>query len=201
MWPPNQLADRAGRYRRVAIGFSLLAVPMTAMGASVIGRPEYQLFALCHLAVAAAFLWVARDLVLWGGLIGPARRPHASLVALLGLLALLWVASPAGFGSRFGSMQWLAAGLALLASAVAILLADELRPNAVNGLVGRSLLVAGGAVLGVAEIIRMGNALGAEPLYALGVGLAGLLLCAMAVFEFRLIRRAVQLAAHQSSCS
>ncbi|MGI9596734.1 MAG: hypothetical protein ACR2QK_11270 [Acidimicrobiales bacterium] len=195
--PPNHFADRAGRHRRVAIGFALLTAPMVMMASALLIQGRFVIFALAHLASAGSFLWVAWDLTRHASLIGRRNLPHVSVLALFLAFAGLRLSCPEGFVRDFGARPFFVPGLVMLGAALVILAVDDGRTAKtpqLTGLIGRVVLILGGVVLGLAEIAAMVNGLPALPVYSLGLGVVGSLLLATAASEARLLLLAVSLA-------
>lgn len=167
---------------------------MLAMAWTLLAEGGFLIFALAHAVVAGAFLWVARDLTRRASLVDSRGLPHLSVVTLFAAVALLRVACPAEFGRQFGFMPLFTPGLAVLGLAVVVLAIDDRNPSRLIGLVGRLILIIGGLLTGIANIIRMMHGLSSYTTYSLGLGVAGLLLVLMALFEGRLLRRAISLA-------
>lgn len=178
----------------MAIGFSALAIPLATMAWAVLLDGGFLSYSLAHLVMSVCFLWVARDLIRWASLVGRHRLPHPSMIALFVAVALVRFTRPPELATRFGSMPGLTVGVLMLGAALVILAIDDRSPNPLVALIGRMTLIAGGAIAGLAEIIRMMRGFREYPVYSLGLGGAGVLLGAMAVFEGRLLRRALALA-------
>ncbi len=173
----------------MAIGFGLLTVPMVVMAWALLADGRFLLFAVAHLAVAASFLWVAADLIKKASLVDDGGRPLASLLALFLTFASLRIACPPDFGQEFGQMPVLTPGLFLLGAALALLAADDRKPNRLVGLAGRISLIVGGAVVGLAEIGRMLHGVAPYPAFSIALGAVGVLLFGMSIFEARLVLR------------
>ena len=185
----NALADRAGRHRRLAIGFGLLSTPIGFMGVALWLAQGFTVFALCHFVVAGAILWLARDLVTEASFVDQRGMPHPSLGALLAAVLVLRIASTEAFKQEFGSVPPLALSLAVLGLSMVLLVASDRRSDPATALAGRVLLVFGGLVFGTTQLARMTTGFASYPLYATGLGAIGVLLLAMAVFEARLLVR------------
>jgi hypothetical protein len=192
----NQLADRAGRHRRIAAGFGLLGTPIGFMGFALWSSQGFTVFALCHFVVAGSFLWLASDLVSEASLVDEHGIPHPSLGALLAAVFVLRVASADSFKQEFGSVPPLAISLAILGVSMVALMVSDRGNDPVAAFIGRVLLVVGGLVLGVTQLTRMAAGFDVYPLYSLGLGVIGVLLLAMAAFEAKLLVRTVRWLQH-----
>lgn len=196
-WAPNRLADRAGRHRRLAIGCALLTVPFLVMAANPAAAYHDKLFATSKVLVGLSFLWVARDLIGTGSLIGGGvlRLPHMSVVSLAGSFALFHRHRNDHFESLIEAQPLLRPGIILFGVAVVVLAVDDRRqrPSQLGGFAGRLLLVCGASIVGLASIGAMFAGYLSPPAYSLGVSSAGVLLIGMAVFEGRLLWRALAL--------
>ena len=171
---------------------------MVVMACTLPADVRFGRFWIAHLVVAGSFLWVAGDLIRWGSLVDARRRPHPSLLALFGASLALDLTSPAHYDRSLGATPLLTAGLVVLGGALLVLAIDDRGPDPLIGLLGRVLLISGGAMLAVADVSRMVHGFGDQPGYSLGVGGAGVLLGAMAGFEARLLWRAAALAVHDT---
>ncbi len=188
--PVNRLADRAGRHRRLAAGFGLLAVPTSVMGSVLLRSVDTVPFAIAHFAMAASLLWSAIDLVRGGSLVDDRRRPLASSAALFVAVVGLHMSA---LSSHHGYRPLLTVGLVSLGVAIVLsTLADRSR-NPLTGLGGRLFLVIGGPLVGVAELSGMVESFDAYPVYAVCLGMIGALLVWMAIFEARLLWRGIML--------
>ncbi len=173
-----------------------MTVPFLLMAAALATTDSYRTYALSHVLAAASLLWVARDLTSTGSLIGWKRAPHLSMMSLL-IISLIWVRSrPAEFADLFGSEPLLSPEMLVFGAALGVLTLDDFnhRPARWTGLVGRVLLVGGGMAVGFAAMGAMFGCYEKQPTYSLGLGLAGTLLVAMAIFEGRLLWRGIELA-------
>lgn len=190
----NRIMDRAGRHRRLAIGFVLLAVPVFLMGAGFLLTPRHVVFAFCHFGAAASFLWVASQLVRRGSFVDDRGLPHAGVAGLFASVILLRLTAPDELTEVLGARIALVAGFLVLAIAIIALVAADRRPDPLIGLVGRGLLVIGSAATGSVQFIRALNGLDGYPGYSIGLASIGALLLAMSAFEGRLLWLALQLA-------
>jgi hypothetical protein len=189
----NRLMDRAGRHRRLAAGFLLLVVPVCFMGLVLLQR-RMLIPAVCHFAVAGSFVVISIQLFLRGSLVDSRGVPHLGLAGLLSsVMAVRWVA-PDGLTEAFGATPALGVGFVILAGALMVLAFADRNLDPLVALVGRGLLVLGGTVSGCVQLLRFGNGFETQPYYAGGLGVVGLLLLGMSLFEARMLRRAIQLA-------
>jgi hypothetical protein len=197
---PNRLADRAGRYRRLAVAAALLPAPLLAMGvASAAGRGSSPGYTGAHLALAGACAWLAADLFRRASVLDRRAWPVASGVAVLTCLVLLARLRPPGFSVPLGSPAVVTPALvALFVAFVGLVLAERLADRFL-ALVGRWALVGGGALLGAVELSQALAALIGSPAdagaqaYAAGLGVAALLLVLTAYFEARILFRGLAL--------
>lgn len=189
----NRLADRAGRHRRIAVGFSLLTVPMLVMGFVLAASGEPLVFTLSHFAAAGSLGWLARDLVVRRSLVNSTGIPHLSVVSLCLAFGSVRISCPEEFEAELGLRRLVTAGLLVLGLALITMALGDRSPDPTVGLAGRLILIVGGATLGLGQIGRMINGYDTHPLYALSLGVAGLLLLALSGFEARLVLRAFQL--------
>ncbi len=155
-----------------------------------------RVFSVAHALVGGSLLWLARDLTRTASLLGFNRLPHLSLASILVGLVVLYRHRTEHFEQLFEAQPLLAPGMVLFVSAVGLLALDDFnrRPGQLGGLVGRMLLGVSASTVGFAAIGGMFTGYLVPPAYWLGVGSAGVLLVGMALFEGRLLWRAIDLA-------
>ncbi len=176
----------------MASAFVLLALIVGLMGLVLLSSDGLTTFTICHFAVSASFLWLAYDLIHRASLVDPRGIPHPSQGALMASILILRVASPTNYVEEFGAVPVIGLSLLGLGLAVVALMAGDLLASAPLAYTGRLMLVLAGTVHGITQLTRMANGLDAYPLYSLGLGLIGVLMLAMVVFEARVLRLAIQ---------
>lgn len=191
--PPNRWADLAGRHRRLAVGSALLTVPFVVMAAAPSESYSDRLFSAAHLLAAVSLLWLAWDLVRFASLVSAWRLPHASIVALAVSFWVLYRHRTEQFEMLVENQPLLLPGVAMIGLAIGVMvLADRNpQPQLYSG-IGRLLLVSSAVPVGVATTVGVivGLRFG---VYSVGVALASVLLVTIALFEGRLLWRAVAL--------
>ena len=188
----NGVVDRAGRYRRFAAGFALLAFPAAAMGFSLWIVGGFSIFAICHLVVSASLIWLAADLIRWASLVDTKGIPHASLGAVLASMVVLRISAPQWVSGDLGSRSLVALSLIGLCSAMIVLAIADRKSSTTAALAGRALLVFSGLIFGVAQLTRMVNGVADYTAYSVGLGFVGLVVLATVHFEGRLLWRSIQ---------
>lgn len=191
---PNRMADRAGRYRRLAVALALLPIPLVAMGLVVAtdGSPSLR-YASVHLAVALSCGWLAVDLVRRASVVDHRNLPLASSAAVLVGLALLANLRPDGSVARFGPSEAVAPAVGAVVLAFATLVLAERLADDLLSVVGRWVLVVGVALLGVVELVEAVALYPRSRPYAAGLGAAASLLVLLAFFEARVLVRGLAL--------
>lgn len=195
-WGPNRLVDRAGRHRRFAIACASLTLPFLVMGSAPAAAYHDKLFSTAHVLVGLSLLWLARDLIHHGSLVSGARNlPHMSIGSLAVGFTLLYRHRTEHFENLLEAQPSLGLGMTLFGAAVGVLSVDDRRhrPGQLGGLVGRLMLVLSASIVGIASIGGLLAGHLSPPAYWLGVGSAGIMLIGMAVFEGRLLWRAIAL--------
>lgn len=190
--PVNQLIDRAGRYRRVAAGLVLMAIPLVQMGLTAIGRGRWPIYGFAHLALAGSCIWLATDLIRTGSLIDARSRLHRSCVVLGVSIVLAGALRPGGFDG-FSPHGWAAPGLVTLLLAVVVLVVAERRSDIGASMIGRYLGVIGACGLAVVIWTRSIQVFWVEPGYAIGLGAVALIVLATALSEAWLLARGLAL--------
>lgn len=191
---PNRIADRAGRYRRVAVALALLPAPLMVMGLALLGdgvSPPG--FVAAHLVMALSCGWLAADLVWRASIVDRRGLPLASAVAMVVGLALLASSRPDGSPVGFGPATAIAPAVIAVVLALAMLVLAERLGDGLLSMVGRSLLVGGAALLGLVELVQAMAAYPGSPTWALGLGAAAWLLVLTACFEARVLVRGLAL--------
>lgn len=191
---PNRVADRAGRYRRLAVGLALLPIPLLVMAlAAALDDAASGPYVAVHVAVAAACAWTAVDLIWRGSVLDQRDLPLASAVAVMvghGLLAHL---RPVASAARFGPPAAVLPVLTVVALAFAALVVGERSSDRLLSVLGRAVLAAGMALLGLVELAQTTVVFSESPTYAVALGVAAWLLMMTAYFEARVLLRGVAL--------
>jgi hypothetical protein len=191
---PNRLADRAGRYRRLAAALAALPAPLLVMAVVLAARePSSSHPVAVHLFLAGACLWLAVDLVRRGSVLDDQDRPVISVVAVLAALALMADLQPPGSIVRFGPATILVPVLVAIALAFAALVVAERCSDCLLAMLGRAALAGGAASLGAVELIQSTTAYPRSPVYGVALGTSAVTLLAMACFEARVLWRGVAL--------
>lgn len=190
---PNQMADRACRFRRLAIGLAALPIPLVIMAGVLVADDRSTRYAIAHLVVAVGSAWLAFDLIDRASSLNRRGRPHASSVVLLiglGLLIGVAVIDPmAGFSPPVLS----AIGLSMLVVGYLALLAAERCDEPLLFMAGRWTIVAGAFLVAVIQGAQTIIGYSAAPAYAAGLGAVAFLLLAMGWSEARVLLRGAAL--------
>lgn len=193
---PNELADRAGRYRRFAICLAVVPVPLLVSGLALTVGPRAGLaHGLAHLAVAGCCLWLVADLVRSASVLRNGRWPHMSgvgLAASLGLMAATHSPAPELGVIECAVLLSGPAALALLVSLGVLALAER-RYDPLLSVLGRGLVVAGAIVIGSAGLGQLAQASWDAPIHPIDLLATSLALLIMAFFEARVLVRALAL--------
>lgn len=188
----NRILDRAGRHRRLASGCILFGLIIGLMGFVLLEADGLTTFTVLHFAAAASFLWFAGDLIRRASLVDGLGIPHPSIGALIAAIGLLRISAPDYYTEAFGGVPAVGLSLLALAFAVVLLIAGDLRSSQPLSFAGRTILVIAGSAHGITQLTRMANGLTTYPLYSLGLGLVGVFVLAMVIFEARVLWLALQ---------
>lgn len=191
---PNRLADRAGGYRRIAIGLAALPIPLVIMGGALLADGGPASGAMAHVVAALGCGWLACNLVQCGSSLNRRARPHASSVGLLTAIGLLIGLAPVEPTAGFGPPVLLVVGMAGLVAGYVVLMAAERRGNdRFLFMAGRWSIVAGAILVGAMQLGQTVIGFAVAPLYATGLGTVATLLLVMAWSEARVLRRGAAL--------
>jgi len=189
------VADRAGSYRRIALGLAAICLPLvvaaagafTGEGSSTTGS------ASAHLVVAVGCGWLAFDLFRTGLANRNNGLPHTSSVVLLGGIGLLVVFARVEPSIGFGPPMLLVTGLGLLVGGYIMLMSAERQRDRSVAVVGRWAIVGGAVLVGAMELGRAVSISTGAPIEAGGLGLVAVLLLATGWFEARVLLRGAAL--------
>ncbi|MEM9566383.1 MAG: hypothetical protein AAGA93_27430 [Actinomycetota bacterium] len=192
---PNRLADRAGRYRRLAIGLAVLPAPLSASGVVLMTDPVGPVaYGFVHLVVACCCFWLAGDLLRTASVLDVRGRPHPSAVALGIALGFLVLTRPTALGTGTDRLAvgMLAAGATLLVIGVLLLAATERARQPMLSPLGRLAVIVGAILIGSGGLIDTvgvpGTSVGAVAQTA-----SSLILLLTGLFEARMLARGIAL--------
>ncbi len=191
----NRGADRAGGYRRIAVGLAAICLPLVvvAAGAIIGGGPSTTGSAAAHLVAAVGCGWLAFDLFRTGVANRANGLPHTSSVVLLGGVGLLVVFARVEPSIGFGPPMVLVTGLGLLVGGYIMMTSAERQRDRSLAVVGRWAIVGGAVLVGAMELGRTVSMLPGAPIEAGGLGLVAVLLLATGWFEARVLLRGAAL--------
>ncbi len=175
----NKLADRAGSFRALALFGAVAAGPVAVLGiesgvasGSMLREPQFgALF-----AVAVCLLWLTVDLLRTGSLVSTARRPHLSVLGLVGSMTVISTGRVGFDGTMLSPVAML--GLVLCVAGLIVLVVGDLLRNILIDIAGRALSALGAMSFVAATIdslvsSRAANGLAVLSLAAIAASLAG----------------------------
>lgn len=194
---PNRLADRAGRYRRLAIVAAFLPAPFIVRGIFSLSATSLSArYGVAYLVLAGCCLWLAVDLIRSGSLIGANRAVSGSAVAVaLATVAVCWLEA----GVYQAAAGWyptpgvVGVGLVGVIAALGVMLASERWQDPMLGLAGRWLLVVGALGLGSVEWVRAVRGVDLGLAHAICSGVVATILFLAAIFECKVLLRGLAL--------